>query len=183
MESLAFAEASLQDLDRIMDMEAKGFARGNTELREAYEARIKTFPPGSLMAYLGETCVGCIFSEIWRESAIPRVEHFTLGHDIRDRHDPVHGTVLYITSMTIDPAFRGRGLGEPLFLGGINRVATAFPRLTSALLLVNETWVPARNIYEAAGFKEVVRFSRFFNPHGAAPADGIVMRCAIHKRI
>jgi ribosomal protein S18 acetylase RimI-like enzyme len=179
--TIILAEATLHDLDQIMEMEAKGFAPGNTELREVYELRIKTFPQGSLIAYSGSEYAGCIFSEIWKELPLPVVEHFALGHDILERHDPVLGTELYITSMTISPAFRGKGLGSQLFLGCIDRAATAYPQLTSALLLVNETWVQARAIYEAAGFREVVRFKNFFNPDGRPYEDGIVMRCPIRR--
>jgi ribosomal protein S18 acetylase RimI-like enzyme len=93
----------------------------------------------------------------------------------------VHGTELYITSMTISPAFRGKGLGSQLFLGCINRIAAAYPQLTSALLLVNESWRHARSIYESAGFREVVRFKNFFNPDGNTHEDGIVMRCSIQR--
>ena len=181
--TLTLVEATLHDLDRIMDMEAKGFAPGSTELREVYELRIKTFPQGSLIAHARSEYVGCIFSEIWRVSAIPVAEYFALGHDILEHHDPVLGTELYITSMTISPAFRGKGLGSQLFLGCINRVAAAYPQLTSALLLVNETWRHARGIYEAAGFKELVRFKNFFNPDGTTYEDGIVMRCPIQRAL
>lgn len=181
--TFTLAEATLHDLDRIMDMEARGFAPGNTELREVYEQRVRTFPQGSLIAYSGSEYVGCIFSEIWMESLIPVAGHFTLGHDILERHDPVHGTELYITSMTISPAFRGKGLGSQLFPGCINRVAVAYPQLTSALLLVNETWGHARSIYEAAGFREVVRFKNFFNPDGMTHEDGIVMRSPIQRAL
>jgi len=177
--TLVLAEATVRDLDQIMDMEANGFAPGNQELRTVYELRIRAFPQGSLMAYSGPECVGCFFSEIWKESSIPVVEHFTLGHDILERHDPMQGTVLYIASMTISPAFRGKGLGSQLFPGCIDRVAATFPQLTCALLLVNETWGHARGIYEAAGFKELVRFKHFFKPYGTAHEDGIVMRRAI----
>ena len=176
MQSIILTEASLQDIDQIMEMEVNGFSAGNRELREVYEARITTFPQGSLIAHLGTECVGCVFSEIWQEHSTPIAEHFTIGHDIFDRHDPVLGTELYITSMTINPAFRGKGLGSQLFLGGINHVATAFPQLTSALLLVNETWAHARKIYAAAGFTEVALFKHFFNPFGTTYEDGIVMR-------
>lgn len=179
MEPIVLTEASLQDIDQIMEMEVNGFSAGNRELREVYEARIKAFPQGSLIAYLGAECVGCVFSEIWHEHPKPIAEHFTLGHNIFDRHDPVLGTELYITSMTIHPAFRGKGLGSQLFLGGINHVAAAFPQLTSALLLVNETWVHARKIYATAGFTEVALFKRFFNPLGTTYEDGIVMRSPI----
>lgn len=179
--TITLVEATLHDLDQIMDMEAQGFAPGNTELREVYELRIRTFPQGSLIAYSGSEYVGCIFSEIWKESLLPVAEHFALGHDILEHHDPVFGTELYITSMTINPAFRGKGLGSQLFQGCINHVAAAYPQLTSALLLVNETWGHARAIYEAAGFKEVARFKNFFNPDGMKYEDGIVMRCPIQR--
>jgi ribosomal-protein-alanine N-acetyltransferase len=179
--TLTLAEATLHDLDQIMDMEAKGFAPGNTEYRDVYELRIKTFPQGSLIAYSGSEHVGCIFSEIWKESPIPVAEHFMLGHDILERHNPELGTELYIASMTISPAFRGKGLGSQLFVGCINRVAAAYPQLTSALLLVNETWGTARAIYEGAGFKEEARFKNFFSPDGRTHEDGIVMRCPIQK--
>jgi ribosomal-protein-alanine N-acetyltransferase len=184
MEStLTLTEATLRDLDRIMDMEVQGFSPGNTELREVYELRIKTFPQGSLIAYSGAKYVGCIFSEIWKESSLPVAGHFALGHDILERHDPLLGTELYITSMTISPAFRGKGLGSQLFVGCINRIAAAYPQLTSALLLVNESWGHARRIYEAAGFKEVVRFKNFFNPDEMTYEDGIVMRCPIQRTL
>jgi ribosomal protein S18 acetylase RimI-like enzyme len=183
MESITLTEATLQDIDRIMDMEVKGFAPGDTELCEVYELRIRTFPQGSLIAYSGTEYVGCIFSEIWKESPIPVAGHFALGHDILERHDPLLGTELYITSMTISPAFRGKGLGSQLFLGCIDRIAAAYPQLTSALLLVNETWGHAHSIYEAAGFIEVVRFKNFFNPDGMTHEDGIVMRCPIQRTL
>lgn len=179
MESIILTEATLPDMDRIMALEAAGFSAGNRELREVYEARISAFPQGSLLAFAGPACVGCIFSEIWRASPIPLAEHFRLGHDILDRHDPVLGSELYISSMTVNTAFRGKGLGTQIFLGGINHVAKAFPQLTSALLLVNETWAPARRIYAASGFREVARFKGFFNSHGVADEDGIVMRRSI----
>lgn len=179
IESITLTEALASDIDQIMDLEVHGFAAGNRELRGAYERRIEAFPQGSLVAHLGTECIGCIFSEIWRESPAPLVEHFALGHDIVDRHDPISGSELYISSMTIRPAFRGKGLGARLLAGGIAHVAAAFPQLTSAVLLVNETWGQARAIYEAAGFQEVVRFKRFFTPHGEASEDGLVMRRAI----
>lgn len=179
MQALIFTEAGLADIPLIMDMEAKGFAEGNRELPEVYEARIRTFPQGSLLAWRGSECVGCVFSEIWKASPVPVVEDFLLGHDIVHSHDPVQGTELYITSMTLNPAVRGQGLGHPLFVGAIDQVARSFPQLTSALLLVNETWVQARRIYTAAGFQEIARFAGFFNPHGAIREDGIVMRRGI----
>lgn len=160
-------------------MEEQGFAPGNREQKEVYQQRIETFPQGSLMACVGSECVGCFFSEIWRFTPVPTVEHFTLGHDIRQRHDPTNGTELYVSSMTVAPAFRGCGLGGQLFSGGISHVARSYPQMASALLLVNETWHHARKIYVAAGFREITTLRHFFSPAEGVHEDGVAMRRAL----
>lgn len=173
---LRLVEATAHDLDHIMDLERQGFAAGHQELRSTYAHRIAAFPQGSLMAWRGSDCVGCVFSEIWRAMPLPDATHFTLGHDIRERHEPVLGTELYISSMTLAPSVRGQGLGAPLLEGCMAHVAQAFPEMTSVLLLVNARWAAARRIYAAAGFVEIARLDRFFSTQGAEPEDGIVMR-------
>ena len=177
--ALHFREATSHHTDQIMDMEVKGFAPGNREQKEVYEQRIETFPQGSLMAYAGSDCVGCIFSEIWHFKPIPTAEDFALGHDIRYRHDPINGTELYVTSMTVAPPFRGCGLGEQLFSGGVSHVARRYPQIATALLLVNETWHYARKIYAAAGFKEITTLKHFFSPGEGVHENGIAMRRAV----
>lgn len=179
MDSLTFRSATEYDLDRIMAMETAGFAPGDREAREVYARRIEAFPEGALLACLGAQTVGCVFTEIWRPVPIPAREAFALGHDIRDRHDPVAGAELYVASMTLDPAFRGRGLGKPLLLGALNHVAVRYPRVSSVLLLVNSSWDRARRLYAAAGFHEVTRLPGFFRPSSQLCEDGIVMRRAL----
>jgi len=174
--ALRLVEATPADLDRIMDLERQGFAAGHQERRSAYTQRITTFPQGSLMAWLGPDCVGCVFSEIWRATPQPDAARFTLGHDIRERHDPVLGTELYISSMTLAPSVRGKGLGAPLMLDCLEHVARAFPRLETAVLLVNADWAPARRIYAGVGFVEVACFAGFFDAGDGTRQDGIVMR-------
>jgi ribosomal protein S18 acetylase RimI-like enzyme len=176
---LRLLEATPADLDHIMHLERQGFAAGHQELASAYAQRMATFPQGSLVARLGDDCVGCIFTEIWQFQAQPDAAHFALGHDIRERHDPVRGTELYISSMTLSPAVRGQGLGASLLAGCMEHVYQAFPQLESALLLVNASWVPARRIYEGLGFAEVENFPDFFAADNGARQDGIVMRRAI----
>ena len=178
---LRLVEASADDLDRIMVLEQQGFAAGHREQRAAYAQRIATFAHGSLMAWRGADCVGCVFSEIWRATPQLDATHFTLGHDIRSRHDPVNGCELYISSMTLAPSVRGQGLGAPLLSGCLSQVAAAFPQLKSAVLLVNATWTPARRIYAGLGFAEVARLDGFFRPEDAPPQDGLVMRMALHR--
>ena len=173
--SLRLVEATAADLDRIMELERQGFATGHLEPRAVYAQRIDAFPQGSLMAWRGAECVGCVFSEIWRAIPQPDATHFTLGHDIRERHDPVAGTELYISSMTLSPAVRGQGLGATLLLGCLEHVTKAFPQLQSALLLVNAVWTPARRIYTGVGFVEIASLVGFFETDGSQQ-DGLVMR-------
>lgn len=174
--NLRLLAATPADLDRIMALERQGFAAGHREERAAYAQRIATFPQGSLMAWHGEDCVGCVFSEIWHAATEPNAEHFRLGHDIGERHDPVGGTELYISSMTLSPTVRGQGLGTPLLLGCLEHVARAFPRLESAVLLVNADWAPARRVYAGVGFVEIACFNGFFDAGDGTRQDGIVMR-------
>jgi ribosomal protein S18 acetylase RimI-like enzyme len=176
---LRLIQATPADLDRIMDLEHQGFAAGHREERAAYAQRISAFPQGSLMAWRGEDCVGCVFSEIWRAAPVPDVAHFRLGHDIRERHDAVNGTELYISSMTLAPSVRGQGLGTPLLLGCLAHVAQAFPQMETAVLLVNADWAPARRIYAGVSFVEVACFTGFFDAGDGARQDGIVMRRSI----
>lgn len=181
MPVLSFREARLDDLERILELEAAGFAPGNREAREVYAQRIATFPHGSLMAWVGERAVGCVFAEIWRWEAQPRAARFCLGHDIASSHDPHHGTELYIASMTVDPACRGQGLGQRVFVGSIERLAAAYPQLDSVLLLVNVHWRQARRIYAGDGFAEIARLPDFFTPTPDCCEDGIVMRRALRR--
>lgn len=174
--ALHLVEATAADLDRIMALENQGFAAGHREQRAAYAQRIATFPQGSLMAWLGSECVGCIFSEIWPAAQQLDAAHFTLGHDIRERHDAVHGTELYTSSMTLAPSVRGQGLGAPLLMGCLEHVARGFAQVTSALLLVHASWTPARRIYAGLGFVEIAVLQDFFDDGDGACQHGIVMR-------
>lgn len=179
MNRLTFRTATPQDLPRIMALEAAGFAPGNREREDVYARRIEIFPEGSLLAELDGENVGCLFAEIWSLPEIPDAARFALGHDIGNSHAPASGNALYVASMTVAPAFRGRGLGTPLLAGALARLAAEFPRLEHAILLVNATWSRARALYAAEGFAEVARFAGFFAPAPGQFEDGIVMRRAI----
>lgn len=180
--TLHLVEATATDLDRVMALEREGFATAHHEQRAVYAQRIAAFPQGSLMAWRGPDCVGCVFSEIWQAVPQPNAAHFTLGHDIRERHDPVVGTELYISSMTLSPTVRGHGLGAPMLLGCLGHVGQAFPQLQSALLLVNAAWTPARRIYTGVGFAEIAYLAGFFEAdNDGARQDGIVMRMPIQR--
>lgn len=174
MKSLALVPATTADLDKIMDLEAKGFSDHLQEAREVYARRIATFPQGSLMAYKNETCVGCLFSEIWNYHPAPSVDYFELNHSIDNRHDR-DGNEIYISSMTINPDCRGQGIGRELFTDSLNYFANNFPQIKSAILLVNEHWTSAKTIYELSGFKHLMTLDNFFGVE-TEKANGIVMR-------
>lgn len=172
--SLTLLPANASHLELIMEMEAKGFATHLQESRDVYAKRIDYFPPGSLMAFSGEDCVGCLFSEIWEYSENLRTDSFLLNQSIEDRHHN-EGTEIYISSMTINPDFRGQGMGRLLFTESLNYFVQHFSQLESAILLVNEQWTSARNIYEQSGFQPIMKLDNFFGSP-TTTADGIVMR-------
>jgi [ribosomal protein S18]-alanine N-acetyltransferase len=164
------------DLPAIMALEALGFVPGTHEEADVYAERIAVFPDGFLVAEdEGGTMLGCISSELWPFTDPPAHERFSIGHSIADIHSPANDEI-YISSMTVAPQARGHRLGERLFTECIARCKRAYPQVRSAILLVNETWVHARRIYERQGFTEIMRLPGFFRPAGLAPADGIVMR-------
>lgn len=180
MNGLALRSATLADLDTIMEMESAGFAAHHQELPDVYAQRIEAFPEGSLIAELDGRIAGCFFSEVWQlAGCVPDAGHFQLGHDIRARHQPRQGRTLYVSSMTLAPAFRGRQLGQPFFAACLDRVTRSLSGLEEIVLLVNASWRGARQIYVATGFEEISRLPGFFGAAGTSVEDGIVMRRAI----
>jgi ribosomal-protein-alanine N-acetyltransferase len=168
-------QATLEDLGDIMRLEESGFHPGSRESREVFLERIEVFPSGALIALRGDRVIGCSFSEIWQHRDACEVRDFSLGHSIQQHHDPA-GNELYVSSMTVDPACRGTGIGERFFTNGIDYVTERFPTITSVLLLVNEEWRSALKIYRKAGFEEVAVLPDFFAAEGRAASRGLVMR-------
>lgn len=168
------ASATEADLDDVMALEVQGFDPAFHEAREVYRQRLLTFPAGALVIRCRGRAVGCLFAEIWPETRTYAAEDFTLGHDIRQRHDE-QGALLYVASMTLAPDRRGGGLGLALLETSLARIAAGHPALRATLLLVNEDWEPARRVYARAGFVEVARLPGFFRS-AAAARDGLVLR-------
>lgn len=166
--------ATAADLPRILTLEAQGFAPGTRERADVYAERIALFADGFLVAEEEEALLGCICSELWRHAPQPEPARFALGHRIAELHAPGHDE-LYLSSMTVAPAARGRGLGQQLVTACLARCAARY-RLRSALLLVSERWLPARRIYARLGFGELLRLPDFFRAADAPPAAGLVMR-------
>jgi [ribosomal protein S18]-alanine N-acetyltransferase len=175
-QSVVLRAATLDDLNLIVQLEQKGFEPAIRESEMVFAKRINVFPEGALLGYVGSACVGCFFSEIWQGETLAQPGNFALGHDIAQRHDPVKGTNLYVSSITVDPAYRGNGLGARLFRDCIERVGRQFPGINAVSLLVSESWGNARKIYLRSGFAEIARLREFFMSADGGTHDGIVMR-------
>lgn len=184
--------ARLGDLPRILELERLCFDGDTQESEEVYRERIETFPEGFLVletapddhgdvSDYGETpLAGFICSELWlrsthAEPAPVTAELFSLGHSIRERFS-VEGNELYISSLAVEPAYRGKGYGELLFQTLNERIRSGFPKVESIILLVGERWIGARKIYERAGFTTVGILKDFFGGDSVESYDGIVMR-------
>lgn len=176
MDSFSLQVATPDDLADICRLETMGFAPGDQEAAAVYAERVEVFPQGSLIARQGEARIGCFFAEIWTDRPAYTAQDFLLGHSIRAAHEPVGGTCLYVASMTLDPQYRGAGLGTRLFSQCVDRLLTLYPQLRSIVLLVNASWHRARHIYAGAGFVEVTRLPEFFRPSPGHAETGIVMK-------
>lgn len=166
-----------ENLDEIMGLEHQGFPPGIAERPDVFLERLKVFPDGFLVArpQPDSPLIGYVCSELWEFSDPVDLQSFELNHGIESTHK-IHGDEIYVSSMTINPALRAKGYGRALFTGCLNHLAGKYPNVRSALLIVNETWTHARNIYGSEGFQEIDRIKDFFTPEGVTPQDAIVMR-------
>jgi ribosomal-protein-alanine N-acetyltransferase len=168
--------ATAADLPAVMRIETVSYNIFTREAVEVYQERLAVFPEGFLVAEEGEV-VGALSSEIWRGTDADsfHAEQFSLGHSAAGRLDR-EGEALYLSSIALSPAARGRGIGKRLFRALPEYLRGEFPRLRETVLLVNETWSAARRLYQSEGFTEAARFPGFFKGDDGTPQDGIVMR-------
>lgn len=161
------AQAKIDDIDEIMRIEDACFAPGIRESRDVFLDRIKTFPDGMLVLMptidQSRKCAGYLSSEIWSEVPASLHEAWGLGHPAKDRHMD-EGEILYVSSFAVDPSYRGNGTGRFFFQESIDRICWANPRIKRIVFIVNETWLPARRIYEKEGFVYTGKLERFFAP-------------------
>ncbi|MCR4626340.1 MAG: GNAT family N-acetyltransferase [Treponema sp.] len=97
---------------------------------------------------------------------------FKLGHSIEKTHNDT-GKILYISSFAILSNFRGKKLGSKLFSQSLQFILQKKENqnIDTLLLLVNENWKSALQIYKNYGFKEIKTISRIF-----PDSDGIIMK-------
>lgn len=174
---LEISQACLDDLDEIMALEHKGFAGGIIEEKAVFAERIRHFANGFFLGRESQshTLIAYLSAEIWPYQEQVDPARFSLNHSLAEAHDETGGE-LYISSMTLDPAYRGRGIGRELFEGAIASLRDHYPQLQSLILIVNATWLPAQAIYRGYGLGEIGRIRGFFTPEASAPQDAIIMR-------
>jgi ribosomal-protein-alanine N-acetyltransferase len=168
-------EAVPGDIDHIMDLERLCFNEYTRESIETYLERIDCFPQGFMILEAEGAFAGATSSEIWPYRAKISAHDFALGHSISGALT-LGGEELYISSIAVLPRFRGRGYGDLLFRGLIGHVREKFPRVTKGILLINEDWKGARQIYLRNGFSDREILKDFFTESGGVHRDGIVMR-------
>ncbi|HTH45835.1 MAG TPA: GNAT family N-acetyltransferase [Oxalicibacterium sp.] len=176
MSVLHLRPAAPADIDCIMRLETQGFHPAIRETRAVMLQRLQHFPQGFLILLneAGEAS-GYLCSELWDGEASFDQAAFALGHDIRATHR-VHGTRLYISSMTVDPQYRGQGLGKRFFRQALVQLQTRMPQLRDSILLLSAEWRGAHRIYLGCGYAETARLRQFFAAAAAHDADAIVMQ-------
>lgn len=183
MHNLNVRSAQPDDIDRIMTLEEGGFHKDIQESKSVMLERMRHFPEGFLvLANDADDAIGYLCSELWKSSEMPDVSAFALGHDIRDTHR-ADGKSLYISSMTVSPAYRGSGLGKRFFQQSIAMLQARLPHLTGSILLLSAEWSGARKIYQDSGYAEVTRLKDFFAAIAAHDADAIVMQTSFTNDI
>ena len=172
---LVIENAKMEDTDGIMELEKLGFEEGIAEKREVFEERICVFPKGFFVMKYEKKIIGYISTEIWKFEENLKKDKFLLNHSIKDAHNEF-GEEIYISSMTIHPEFRGRGLAETLFDSILKKIKKEYPSVKSYVLIVNGKWKNAKRIYEKKGFQEIFIIEDFFSLRYKKCEDGIIMR-------
>ena len=163
--------ATLKDLDTLVVIENKCFVDGVAEIEQTHRERIEVFSQGYLVLEVEDRLVGYISSEIWSTQNLTD-SFFALNHKIKRTHS-IEGTILYVSSMGILPQYRNLGYGFKLFERLFNNIQSQFPSITTATLIVGESWIAARKLYTSQGFEQVRTIPNFFK--GEMPDNGIIM--------
>ena len=169
---ITLSPLQIKDIDRVMQIERISFIESVVESAGVYEQRFRVFKEGNLGYFYDGTLIGFFCSELWKYEVEYSLSRFSLDHDISEYHDQ-KGTELYISSFAVDKRYRDRLRGKTAFALGMKHMCESF-QIKSAILLVAERWIAARNIYTQWGFKDIRWIEHFFE-NGA----GIIMRTGI----
>ena len=171
--------AQKSDLDKIMQIENESFIPEISENREVFEKRLQFFQKGFLVFEDSSSSevFGYFSSELWK--SFPKdFSSFKIGHDIEDFFFE-RGKNLYISSFAILKKMRGKGIGKKLFQDSLDFIENLLKDdgilLEKKILLVNETWLSARHIYENSGFEISFTIEGAFANSFGKTDSGIVM--------
>lgn len=174
-------KASESDLKEIMKIERESFSAEIQETELSFRERMQIFPDGFFVLENDGVLIGYMCSELWDSVPEKGDSCFMLNHSAVKSHKN-NGSVLYISSIAVLQKVWGSGFGQKLFFEGLKEITEAVPRITDAVLIVNEIWTGAIHVYKKNGFWEYGRIQSFFpgNPMGT---DGILMRRQIRRKI
>ena len=182
--SAEIRKACIEDIESIMKIEYSAFHSEIVESEKTFEERIQTFGDGFLVAEIetnaGKTVVGYISSELWKYSKEIQYSNFKLNHSVCETHK-TGGNELYISSVAVDPAVRGKNVGKQLFEELLKTVLEKY-KLKSAILIVNSEWKNAFEMYKKSGFEIIAEIPNFFpeneesDKRKTAQETGIIMR-------
>ena len=163
--------ATEHDLPCIMALERSGFAVEIVEHEAVFRGRLATFPAGFLVLRDHTTgrARGYLVTERWATDPGVDLASYALGHDPVPRYSP-SGPVLYVASMTIEPALRGRRFGALLFREGRARILQNVGGIERELLIVHDAWQGAQRLYASEGFVVRAVLPAFFRVSAAGGA-------------
>ena len=168
--------AMAADMAEIMRLERAGFAEAIQETEEAFAERLSAAPEGCwVLAGEAGRLFGYLCAEFWPLEQGFNPARFARNHAAADTHWP-DGEEIYVSSMVVDPATRGTGLGRRLFREALTEMFARHPRLRSTILIVNPEWDAARRIYRAEGFTEIGEIAGYFAAGEGQRLPAIVMR-------
>ena len=175
---MIFRAALPSDIRSIMDIEAASFDAATRESEEVFLSRIEICKNCFIVFEDASSHALCGYFSAEKWECIPDSDKaFSLEHDPASSHRPT-GSVLYLSSFALLPAYRAKGIGKKLFSQSVDRFSSGNPEVKTALLLVNEAWRGALHIYRKNGFSELRRIANFFSEDGVQ-TDGIVMSKAL----
>jgi len=182
--SATVRKACIEDIESIMKIEYSAFHSEIVESEKTFEDRMKVFGDGFLVAEIetnaGKTVVGYISSELWEYSKEIQYSNFKLNHPVCETHK-TGGNELYISSVAVDSAVRGKNIGKRLFEELLKTVSEKY-KLKSAVLIVNSEWKSAFEMYQKNGFEIVAEIPNFFPKSEESDGreipqrNGIIMR-------
>lgn len=166
--------AKLEDINQIMEVEKKGFIPQIQEEQIVFEERIKTCPE-LFLVFQDETFkIAGYLSAEYLEKIPQSADELKLGH-IPQKIEKKEKSIIYISSFSILPEFRGNKNGTKLWNESLEYLENKHNSKVKFVLLVNELWENAIHIYKKSGFKIIKTFPNFFLTTENNFSSGILM--------